>query len=761
MDVSHVGEFFAIIRNKRYERIFESLRTENTASSRFINKMIDDILSKKDVNTSKGDMVFDFPTKETVLFTAMNEEQVMQTNKLYHLLIWRLTHSSNIHLLEAASQSLLVPFICKKSVFTDNLYYLPSVLYSVFKANSGSLLFNKSVITILYTMLSYNPCIPVSHDYIPLLLDRIVSNLFSYELVLHSLSIIRILSEKDYSFLKDESVVLSLQRILYATHSIQCREIITSLLQHSPLSIDNFPKRNDNLEDSLYAATIFELSSDTPTVVIEALKICSNAFILSQTQFMIIFTRETGFNRLLEILRTWENEEILHAALDFLKLLVECKSQGLQEAEKLPVVVVLYKVLRRHEKCKECVESAVALVHTLSDSSKMIDRVVNNIDLLMKLLATYALSNNGETPSVVTVKHITSILSTFAKDNVKGVQALRNKNAASQLSMLLSQIEEREVSSYCLELFLTLRGEDSLSVPCDFLVTPCIQYLHDKGSSHGDVLFQILIIFTKIMEYNRGFVNHPIHQTLLLQLSLLPVESILTEWCEIVINYLMRVCTLETHQNLLVSIGLLERTLTFIKESATIPEDRLIKILFFLSDISTNLSIKSTLRSHMTTLTTLSYDFIDSQDNSVVELALIIINNITNANDAVSIHPLLETIQQAYSTHNDIISLVTGIARKWRQVEEVGTSNALERACSYLLSSNERDIIANLEIMIHILTAGIIVFLVLDIEKVDISIIPQIESISSIVLDWISTNDLVCTCPTKVLELLDSVMNCM
>lgn len=723
--------------------------------------MIDYILSKEDLNISQGDIVFDFPTKEAVLNTAVNEEQVMRTNKLYYLLIWRLTHSSNIHLLEAASQSLLVPFICKKSIIADSLDYLPSVLYPVFKANSSSLLFNESVITIIYTILSYNPYVPIPREYIPLLLNRIVSNLFSYELVLHSLSIIKILSEKDCSFLKDESVVLSLQRILYATHSIQCREIITSLLQHSPLSIQEFPRRNDNLEDSLYAATIFELSSDVPTVVVEALKICSNAFILSQTQFMNIFTRETGFSRLLEIFRTWENEEILHPALDFLKLLVECKSQGLQETEKLPVVVVLYKVLRRHEKCKECVESAVALVHALSDSSKMIDRVVNNIDLLMKLLATYALSNNGETPSVITVKHITSILSTFAKLNVKGVQILRNKNAASQLSMLLSQIEEHEVSSYCLELFLTMRGEDSLSVPCDYLVTPCIQYLHDKGSSPGDALFQILVIFTKIMEYNRGFVNHPIHQTLLLRLSILPVETILTDWCEIVINYLMRVCTLETQQTLLVSTGLLERTLNYIKELTTIPEDRLIKILFFLSDISTNLSIKSTLRCHLSTLTTLSYDYIESEDNSVVELALIIISNITNANDAVSIHPLLETIQQAYSTHNDIMSLVTGIVRKWRQVEEIGTSNALERACSYLLSSNERDIIANLEIMIHILTAGIFDYLFLDIEKVDISIIPQIESISTILLDWISTNDLVGTCPSKVLELLDSIMNCM
>lgn len=694
---------------KKNVKILENVRQTNQDENKVVI-LINQILNKPEYDFIQNELEFELPTKDIFYNSDLNGEQVLSSHKLCSLLIWRLTHSKNHTILEASVQVLSLILSNIPPTNLQTLSYLPELLYPVVQEIDDSFQFNKAIVTILYLIISNNQSILLPSSFMKLLLDRMLKHLFSYEIMLHTLQLLQYVIALNPSFLQDEDVIITLQRTLYATHSIPCRNLITSFLKNNTLKGLSLPSRNDHLDETLFSATIFQLSSSDETVVKEALKICTDAIRLSPSVFIPIFINESGWSKLLELLRTVKNVEIFPLIYQLIQVLLADKDNLIQDANKLSLVVVLYRVIRENKQNSEIVKQTLQLIKTISTIQNTANRIISNIDTLFTLLTMYSKPSQEE--NIVCypiVEMVCDLLTQCITLNTKNIQTIRAKGFVNALSVLLSQIHDTTCSVKCFELFLLLKGEEDLPLSCNYLIQPCLSFLQqhqEESFIQSPFFFQILTIFIKIMENDSSFRSHFIHSTLLIPLG----KISLSLWCDsnnkTILNYLTQVCTVQLNQSLVVTTGILDLFIHQLQQDHSQMEvEDIINILSFFYDISSNLYVLAFLHNHLSLfIRIISYFFSNA---TLLELSLSLIHTIITSKDTSVLTEIISLIQQHYSTHKDILNLTHQITEKLKLLDTLNNSSLLQNACLVLLSSSEIDIATNFDLLIKLLLDGI------------------------------------------------------
>ena len=748
---------------KKNIKILEDVRQTNQDKNKVV-VLINQILNKPEYDFVQNELEFELPTKDLFYNSDLNGEQFLSNHKLCSLLIWRLTHSKNHTILEASAQVLSLILSNIQPTHLQTLFYLPELLYPVVQEISDSLQFNEAIVTILYLIISNNQSILLPSSFMKLLLNRMLENLFSYTIMLHTLQLLQYVITLNPSFLQDEEVISRLQCTLYATHSIPCRNLITSFLKDNTLKGITLPSRNDHLDETLFSATIFQLSSSDETVVKEALKICVDAIKLSPSLFIPLFMNENGWSKLLELLRSVKNTEIFPLIYQLIQLLLSDYYSPIQDANKLSLVVVLYRIIRENKQNREIVKQTLQLIKTISTIQNTTNRIINNIDTLFTLLTMY--SKPSQEDNIVCypiVEMVCDLLTQCITLNTKNIQTIQTKGYVTTLAALLSQIHDNTCSVKCFELFLLLKGEEDLPLSCNYLIQPCLSFLQqhqEESFIQSPFFFQILTIFIKIMENDSSFRSHFIHSTLLILLGKAPLSL----WCDsnnkTILNYLIQVCTVQVNQSLVITTGILDLYITQLQQYHSQMEiEDIINILSFFFDISSNIYVQSFLHNHLSLFTRIISHFFSNA--TLLELSLSLIQTITTSKDSSILTKIISLIQQHYSTHKDILDLTYLITDKLKQFDSLNNSSLLQNACVVLLSSSEIDIATNFDLLIQLLIDGKnrVFFLIID--DVTEAIIPEIEGISSVLLDWLVIDDIVKTCLPKAITVLISIIQCI
>lgn len=136
----------------------------------------------------------------------------------------------------------------------------------------------------------------------------------------------------------------------------------------------------------------------------------------------------------------------------------------------------------------------------------------------------------------------------------------------------------------------------------------------------------------------------------------------------------------------------------------TLDIESVVNVLYLLTVLVVNPSIKQYLRSQFEFFISLSNCYFDNE--SILELVLRILLAISGTNNILVLKPMLADIANNYASHKDIQAFMEAFDDKWHVVEYIDTTSLLGRACTFLISSTERDIEANLEVMLEILNSG-------------------------------------------------------
>ena len=634
---------------------------------------------------------------------GMNEEQILQSNKLYYLLCWRLNNATNTHLLEASAEVLyfvLSQDELKKTITTviPSLTYLFSLFFSVYQKTECI-----TAIKLIELFLSYNHEISVPCEFIDGLLNRCILDMFKYDLIFTSLRIVQILVDRDTSLLHLNQEILSkLQHIYYGTHSYPCRTIISSIVSKSNPSMECVAQE-DNIDIALLSATIHQLSSSNPSVVSEAVKICFDAFILYHDQFLIVFKNEIGLSIIIQSLRRFNDypDDVIHSLLQLLITLYE--SQAIEgERELLPLVVVLYNIMKKKESSTKCIHSILSLLCPLSSHPSIIARVANNIDLLSKLLMMYSVSDSTDQMAVSIITHLVSLLSLFANNTPNGLLLLKEKKVSKAVDSILSQIEDSAIITPCFRLFLLLHGEQHLHSPCSYLIQPCWLAVFHNSMISIEESAQILVILRTILTHDNQFALHPIHKSMLYMIGALGNDrrGEITEKNEReILLYLNVLVNASDCATFLQPSGVLLFYIHYLQqEPSRMREEFLLLITsLFTKSAGDCFFVRYTLHSHLQPFLQLLETFI--KDEAIVLALISLISAITSAEDFAILTKVTDIIQQAYPTNHAVQEAVESLVHHCNQPEQPHMTSSLEEAIVLLLSSTEKDIQSHMDIV--------------------------------------------------------------
>ncbi|OAO17197.1 hypothetical protein AV274_1084 [Blastocystis sp. ATCC 50177/Nand II] len=418
-------------------------------------------------------------------------ETVMADDRLFLLLLWRLSHSQELLLLEAAADCLGLFFRSgMRGVYmtASGVKFIPALLAKTLSRCQSRALNEACVRVMAFIVETVPEEALLPPHFIPVLSKMMKEYIFLLAVTRGGLSILLAFydhcGQEAMAYLGTEDTVTALQYIYYATQSQECREKAHTLLTalHAPLQVSaDLPLRSDALEDILFAGMVQQLDAKDGKVLLETLEVCREAMTLSQPRFLHAFEAKKGLGKLLGVLRRCtEDEEVKHLALELLRTVVDAKTPS--ETEAVPLVTTVFRVLQRSEQCRKCAKYLTYLLRRLSVFNYTLQRTATQLPLLLSVFSLHTTYRSraallqdplqamlsgqlpgvgGETlaPSVTVADNCTYLLKLLLRTREGVAATLRSMG----LLELLLRVAER-----CFELFLMLwQPEDSLAVDCD------------------------------------------------------------------------------------------------------------------------------------------------------------------------------------------------------------------------------------------------------------------------------------------------------
>ncbi|OAO16408.1 hypothetical protein AV274_1866 [Blastocystis sp. ATCC 50177/Nand II] len=427
-------------------------------------------------------------------------ETVMADDRLFLLLLWRLSHSQELLLLEAAADCLGLFFRSgMRGVYmtASGVKFIPALLAKTLSRCQSRALNEACVRVMAFIVETVPEEALLPPHFIPVLSKMMKEYIFLLAVTRGGLSILLAFydhcGQEAMAYLGTEDTVTALQYIYYATQSQECREKAHTLLTalHAPLQVSaDLPLRSDALEDILFAGMVQQLDAKDGKVLLETLEVCREAMTLSQPRFLHAFEAKKGLGKLLGVLRRCtEDEEVKHLALELLRTVVDAKTPS--ETEAVPLVTTVFRVLQRSEQCRKCAKYLTYLLRRLSVFNYTLQRTATQLPLLLSVFSLHTTYRSraallqdplqamlsgqlpgvgGETlaPSVTVADNCTYLLKLLLRTREGVAATLRSMGLLELLLRVMKESEGSEVAERCFELFLMLwQPEDSLAVDCD------------------------------------------------------------------------------------------------------------------------------------------------------------------------------------------------------------------------------------------------------------------------------------------------------